>query len=316
MSRRDLTQPPSLAAERLSLTYGGTAIVEGLDFAVPDRAFTALVGPNGSGKSTILRALAGLLAPRNGTVLLDGRSIAHRPARETARRIGILSQGPAAPEGLTVLDLVRQGRYPHRSLFGRWSSADEDACAQALQMTGTEALRDRLLDSLSGGQRQRAWIAMALAQETDILLLDEPTTFLDLAHQIELMDLIASLVDERGTTVVAVLHDLNQAARYAGHMVLLKAGRIVAAGEPQHVMTARTIEHVFDVAASIVPDPVSGTPMCVPSAKGRWAARKRIDTLLRNGNEAGHSRQLRLPPQSTSEPNPDAESDNKPAADE
>ncbi|HEV2510786.1 ABC transporter ATP-binding protein [Bosea sp. (in: a-proteobacteria)] len=283
MSRLDLTQPPSLAAERLSLSYGGTTIVAGLDLAVPERAFTALLGPNGSGKSTVLRALAGLLAPKSGAVLLDGRSIADRPAKETARRIGILSQGPAAPEGLTVLDLIRQGRYPHRSLFGRWSQADEDACAQALRLTGTGALCDRPLDSLSGGQRQRAWIAMALAQETDILLLDEPTTFLDLTHQIELMDLIASLVDERGTTVVAVLHDLNQAARYADHMVFLKAGKIAATGEPGQVITAQVVEQVFGVATSIVPDPVTGTPMCIPRAKGRRAGRLRGDT---EGNRA------------------------------
>ena len=275
MSRPDLTlPPPSLAAERVSLTYGGTTIVAGLDLAVPERAFTALLGPNGSGKSTVLRALAGLLAPQKGAILLDGRSIAERPVKETARRIGILPQGPAAPEGLTVLDFVRQGRYPHRSLFGRWSRADEDACAQALRLTSLDALRDRPLDSLSGGQRQRAWIAMALAQETGILLLDEPTTFLDLAHQIELMELIASLVEERGTTVVAVLHDLNQAARYADHMVFLKAGEIAAAGEPDRVVTAQLVEQVFGVAASIVPDPVTGTPMCIPSAKGHRSRRR------------------------------------------
>ncbi|MGE7470296.1 ABC transporter ATP-binding protein [Bosea sp. NPDC003192] len=283
MSRPDPTQPPSLAAERVSLTYGGTTIVERLDLTVPERAFTALLGPNGSGKSTVLRALAGLLAPKHGTVLLDGRSIAERPAKETARRIGILSQGPAAPEGLTVLDLVRQGRYPHRSLFGSWSQADEDACSEALRLSDLNLLRDRPLDSLSGGQRQRAWIAMALAQETDILLLDEPTTFLDLAHQIELMELIASLVDERGTTVVAVLHDLNQAARYADHMVFLKAGKIVTAGEPGQVITAQVVEQVFGLAASIVPDPVTGTPMCIPWAKGRRAGRRRGDA---EGNRA------------------------------
>lgn len=273
MSRPDLTSLPSLAAEGVSLTYGGMAIVEGLELAVLERAFTTLLGPNGSGKSTILRALAGLLAPKSGTVLLDGRSIGERPAKETAQRIGILSQGPSTPEGLTVLDLVRQGRYPHRSLFGRWSQSDEDACEQALRLTSMDALRCRLLDSLSGGQRQRAWIAMALAQETDILLLDEPTTFLDFAHQIELMDLIASLVDERGTTVVAVLHDLNQAARYADHVVFLKAGKIAAAGAPEQVITAQVVEQVFGVAASIVPDPVTGTPMCVPWAKGRRTGR-------------------------------------------
>lgn len=271
MSRPDSNDPAALAAEGLSLAYGRVGIVDSLDLVIPGRAFTALVGPNGSGKSTILRALAGLLAPRGGTILLDGHSIARLPAKEMARRVGVLTQGPAAPEGLTALDLVRQGRYPHRSLFGRWSKADEDACAEALRLTDLGALRDRPIDSLSGGQRQRVWIAMALAQETDILLLDEPTNFLDLAHQIEVMELIAALVGERGKTVVAVLHDLNQAARYADHMVFLKAGRIAAAGRPDEVMTVEAIGEVFGVAASILPDPVTATPMCIPLTKGRRA---------------------------------------------
>lgn len=286
MSRPDSSDRAALVAERLSLAYGRVGIVENLDLAIPDRAFTALVGPNGSGKSTLLRALAGLLAPRDGAILLDGRSIARLPAKEMARRVGMLSQGPGAPDGLTVLDLVRQGRYPHRSLFGRWSQADEDACAQALSLTGMGALCDRPLDSLSGGQRQRAWIAMTLTQETDIVLLDEPTTFLDLAHQIEVMELIAALVGERGKTVVAVLHDLNQAARYADHMVLLKVGRIAAAGRPDEVMTVEAIDEVFGVAASILSDPVTGTPMCIPLVKERRAARRRGAALLREGNES------------------------------
>jgi len=263
-----------LVAEDVSLAYGRTVVVEDLDLAVPAQAFTALIGPNGSGKSTILRTLAGLLVPKKGSILLDGSPISRLSAKETARRIGVLSQGPLAPEGLTVLDLVRQGRYPHRSLFGRWSVEDDAACEAALTLTGMGELADRPLDSLSGGQRQRAWIAMTLAQETSILLLDEPTTFLDLAHQIEVMDLIADLVATRGKTVVAVLHDLNQAARYADHMVMLKDGTIAAVGRPETVMTAATIQTVFGVAAVIMADPVAGTPMCVPigssdRAKGR-----------------------------------------------
>ncbi|SEF53371.1 ABC transporter ATP-binding protein [Bosea lathyri] len=314
MSRPDSNDRATLAAERLSLAYGRVSIVDSLDLIVPDRAFTALVGPNGSGKSTILRALAGLLAPRDGTILLDGRSIARLPAKEMARRVGVLSQGPGAPEGLTVLDLVRQGRYPHRSLFGRWSQADEDACARALWLTGMDALCERPLDSLSGGQRQRAWITMALAQETDILLLDEPTTFLDLAHQIEVMELIAALVGDRGKTVVAVLHDLNQAARYADHMVLLKAGRVAAAGRPDEVMTVESIDEVFGVTACIMSDPVTGTPMCIPLTRGRPATHSRGDALLREGNESGHSRSLRLQPQSCLGRNPDGKTEVKPAA--
>ncbi|ODN72155.1 ABC transporter ATP-binding protein [Methylobrevis pamukkalensis] len=257
----------TLAADGVSIGYGRSTIVGDLALAVPRGRFTVLVGPNGSGKSTILRTLAGLMSPRAGTVLLDGNAIASLPSRELARRIGVLSQGPRPPEGLTVEDLVQQGRYPHRSLFGRWSEADETACAEALRLTGTDSLRDRPLDSLSGGQRQRAWIAMTLAQQTDVLLLDEPTTFLDLAHQLEVLDLVADLVAERGKTAVAVLHDLNQAARYADHMVLLKAGRVVAEGPPAEVITAAAVADVFGVASSIVADPETGTPMCVPVAR-------------------------------------------------
>lgn len=275
MSRTDTNQ--GLAARGVAIAYGRSLIVEGLDLAIAPGAFTALIGPNGSGKSTILRALAGLLAPKAGTIHLDGRAVSELSTREIARRVGVLAQGPVAPEGLTVLDLVRQGRYPHRTLFGRWSERDDDACAEALALTGMDALAARPLENLSGGQRQRAWIAMTLAQETDILLLDEPTTFLDLAHQIEVMHLIADLVATRGKTIVAVLHDLNQAARHADHMVMLKGGKIAAAGPPGVVMTAEIVEHVFGVAATIITDPVAGTPMCIPAARA---------SLLQIGHEA------------------------------
>ena len=231
-------------------------------------AFTALVGPNGSGKSTILRALAGLLprATRHGPAR---RPVDRQPVRPRRSRgaSACLSQGPIAPEGLTVRDLVQQGRYPHRTLFGRWSDDDEAACEEALSLTGMAALGDRRLDSLSGGQRQRAWIAMALAQKTGILLLDEPTTFLDLAHQIEILDLIADLVRTRRTTVVAVLHDLNQAARYADQIVLLKRAAIVADGLPRSVLTVEAIADVFGVDCHIIEDPVSGKPLCIPIGK-------------------------------------------------
>lgn len=265
MSRTDASL--GLAAEGVAIAYGRSLIVEGLDLAIAPGTFTALVGPNGSGKSTILRALAGLLAPKAGTIRLDGRSLSGLSAREMALRIGVLAQGPAAPEGLSVLDLVRQGRYPHRSLFGRWSEADDRACAEALALTGMNDLAARPLESLSGGQRQRAWIAMTLAQQTDILLLDEPTTFLDLAHQIELMHLIADLVAARGKTVVAVLHDLNQAARYATNIVMLNSGKIAAAGHPSEVMTAEAVSQVFGLAVTIITDPVAETPMCIPAAR-------------------------------------------------
>lgn len=263
-----MSQPetlPDLSAAGVSIGYGRTTIVEGLDLTIPHGRFTALVGPNGSGKSTILRALAGLMSLQSGSVILDGRSIAALPARAIARQVGVLAQGPRSPEGLTVWDLVQQGRYPHRSMFGGWSAGDEAACDEALQLTGMDGLRHRPVDSLSGGQKQRAWIAMTLAQQTPILLLDEPTTFLDLAHQIEVMDLITELVRQRNKTVVAVLHDLNQAARYADLMVFLKAGSIAATGEPASVMTAPVIADVFGIQSSITADPLSGTPMCIPA---------------------------------------------------
>lgn len=257
--------PVGLAAQRVSIAYDQTLVVSDLDLAVPVGRFTALIGPNGSGKSTILRALAGLMGVNGGTVTLDGKAIATLPARELAKKAGVLLQGPVAPDGLTVLDLVRLGRYPHRSLFARWSEEDEEACEEALQLTAMDALRHRELDKLSGGQRQRAWIAMTLAQRSEILLLDEPTTFLDLAHQIEVMELITMLVRERGKTVVAVLHELNHAARHADHMVLLRAGSIISAGPPADVMTVSSIQNVFGVQSIIISDPLTGKPHCIPA---------------------------------------------------
>lgn len=243
-----------LRLDTLSLGYGSRMIVEGLDLKVPPRAFTVLLGRNGSGKSTVLRACAGLLKPRAGSVLLDGKPLARFTARESARRITILPQGPVAPEGLTVSDLVRQGRYPHRGLFSRWSRADEEACREALALTGMADLREQPLEDLSGGQRQRAWIAMSLAQQTDILLLDEPTTFLDLAHQAEIMSLITTLVKSRRKTIVAVLHDVNQAARHADHIVMFKAGRLVQQGPPHATITREHVRLVFDIDPEIVHD--------------------------------------------------------------
>ncbi|NBB48512.1 ATP-binding cassette domain-containing protein [Rhizobium sp. CRIBSB] len=254
MSLRDKETISGLSVEGLALGYGKTVIVEGLDLAIPQHAFTVFLGRNGSGKSTVLRACAGLLRPKSGKVLLDGRPLTHFSARESARRIAILPQGPAAPEGLTVYDLVRQGRYPHRGLFARWSQADEDACNEALHLTDMIDLRERPLENLSGGQRQRAWIAMSLAQQTDILLLDEPTTFLDLAHQSEVMSLIVHLVKSRCKTVVAVLHDVNQATRYADHIVTFKAGRLVEQGPPAQIMNRDLVRRVFDIDPDIIHD--------------------------------------------------------------
>lgn len=264
MSVDDRKTPAKFMGQRVSIAYGQHRIVEYLDLIVPQRRFTALIGPNGSGKSTILRTFAGLMAPAEGTILLDGHSIDTLSTKEMAKRVGVLLQGPVAPEGLTVRDLVQQGRYPHRSLLGRWSEQDQDACEEALMLTGMTTLAETALDSLSGGQRQRAWIAMTLAQQGEVLLLDEPTTYLDLAHQIELMNLITVLVREHGKTVVAVLHDINQAARYAEHVVVLKDGKITAAGSPDEVISAEAIADVFGVKSVIIRDPVAGTPLCVP----------------------------------------------------
>lgn len=266
MAEREAKTKAGLVAQDVLISYDRTPVVEDLDLTVPVGCFTALIGPNGSGKSTILRALGGLMGVAAGSVTLDGRAITSLPTKELAKRLGILSQGPIAPEGLNVQDLVRLGRYPHRSLFARWSQEDDEACEEALQLTDMDGMRHRRLDNLSGGQRQRAWIAMTLAQRSEILLLDEPTTFLDLAHQLEVMELITMLVRERGKTVIAVLHELNHAARHADHMVLLKTGAVVCTGTPAEVMTAHRIEEVFGVKSIIINDPLAGTPHCIPAS--------------------------------------------------
>jgi iron complex transport system ATP-binding protein len=262
-----VTESHSLAAEQLTLAYGDRTIVEQLDLAIPPGRITAIVGANGCGKSTLLRALARLVSPREGQVVLDGRALHGRPTKEVARTLGLLPQNPVAPEGIAVADLVGRGRHPHQKLLARWSAHDYDVVARALAATGIEDLADRSVDELSGGQRQRAWIAMALAQETDILLLDEPTTFLDVAHQVEVLDLLTDLNREHGTTIVMVLHDMNLAARYADHLFALRSGRIVAAGAPGEVMTGDLIREVFDLDALVVPDPVSGSPMVLPRGR-------------------------------------------------
>ncbi|HEX2074390.1 MAG TPA: ABC transporter ATP-binding protein [Geodermatophilus sp.] len=256
--------PVRLAAESVRLAYGENVVVDSLDLELTDGSFTAIVGPNGCGKSTLLRALGRLLRPTSGRVLLDGRAIARTPTREVARVLGLLPQSPIAPEGLTVADLVARGRHPHQSWLRQWSRGDEAAVAEALAWTDMTELADRPVDALSGGQRQRAWISMALAQGTDLLLLDEPTTYLDLSHQIDVLELVARLHAERGRTVVVVLHDLNLAARYARRLVAMKDGVLVASGAPSEVLTERLLADVFDLEARVVPDPVAGTPMVVP----------------------------------------------------
>ncbi|MDX3451768.1 ABC transporter ATP-binding protein [Streptomyces sp. ME02-8801-2C] len=263
---------PDLRAKGLRLSYDNRVVVDGLDLAVPPGRITAIVGANACGKSTLLRALARLLAPREGAVHLDGRALQSIPTRELAQRLGILPQSPVAPEGLTVLDLVNRGRSPHQTWWRQWSKADEEAVHEALAATNMTDLADRAVDELSGGQRQRAWIAMAVAQGTPVLLLDEPTTYLDLAHQIDVLDLITDLNRRENRTVVMVLHDLNQACRYADHVVAMKSGRIVAEGPPSEVITAETVEDVFDLTCRITPDPVSATPMVIPLGRHHQTA--------------------------------------------
>ena len=254
----------SLRVERLRVAYDDRVVIDGLDLDVPPGRITAIVGANACGKSTLLRALARLLTPRAGAVYLDGRSIHELPTRQVAQRLGILPQSPIAPEGMTVSDLVSRGRAPHQTWWRQWSTSDEGAVRDALVATEMTELADRRVDELSGGQRQRAWIAMAVAQGTPVLLLDEPTTYLDLAHQIDVLDLVVDLNRDEGRTVVMVLHDLPQACRYADHVIAMKAGRIVASGPPADVITEDLVETVFDVRCQITPDPVSGTPMVIP----------------------------------------------------
>ncbi len=254
-----------LCAERVSFGYHGEeAIVSGLDLRIPPGRITSIVGPNGCGKSTLLRGLARLLAPRAGAVLLDGQSIHHQRTKDVARKIGLLPQAPVVPDGLTVEDLVARGRYPHQSLWNQWSRADEIAVERALKATQAIELRDRPVAELSGGQRQRVWIALALAQETPILLLDEPTTSLDIAHQLDILDLLARLNRTEGRTIVAVLHDINLAGRYAHHIIAMREGRAVSQGPPAEVITEQTMRAVFGIGCVVIADPVSGTPLCVP----------------------------------------------------
>ncbi|MGW3581899.1 ABC transporter ATP-binding protein [Streptomyces rubiginosohelvolus] len=258
------TAEPDLRAEGLHLGYDDRAVVSGLDLAVPPGRITAIVGANACGKSTLLRALARLLAPRDGAVSLDGRALHSIPTRELAQQLGILPQSPVAPDGLTVIDLVNRGRSPHQTWWRQWTKADEQAVHDALAATGTTDLADRAVDELSGGQRQRAWIAMAVAQGTPVLLLDEPTTYLDLAHQIDVLDLVVDLNRREGRTIVMVLHDLNQACRYADHVIAMKKGAIVAEGAPADVITAEKVEDVFGLRCQVTTDPVSRTPLVIP----------------------------------------------------
>lgn len=260
-----------LRGSAMTLAYERRTISRELTVDVPDRSFTVVIGPNACGKSTLLRALSRLLRPSTGAVLLDGADIHRRPAREVAKTLGLLPQSSVAPDSIGVAELVSRGRYPHQGLLRQWSREDEAVVAESMAATGVADLADRPVAELSGGQRQRVWLAMALAQQTPLLLLDEPTTYLDIAHQIEILDLCARLHEEEGRTLVAVLHDLNQAARYATHLIAMRDGQVVATGPPRTVVTAALVEEVFGLPCRIIDDPETGTPLVVPAARHRTA---------------------------------------------
>lgn len=260
-------QAAALACRDVVSGYGPDPVVRGVDFTALPGCVTALIGPNGCGKSTLLRTLARVIAPRAGRVLLDGEDIGAMPTRAVARRLALLPQGPVAPEGLTVRELVAQGRFPHQTLLRQWSAEDSVAVARALERTDLAHLADRPVDSLSGGQRQRAWIAMVLAQETGVLLLDEPTTFLDLKVQVDILSLLARIARDEGSSIVVVLHEINMAAAFADHIAMMAEGRILAEGPPGAVVTRANLARVFGLDAEVLPAP-GGYPVCIPARPG------------------------------------------------
>jgi ABC-type cobalamin/Fe3+-siderophores transport system ATPase subunit len=253
-----------LEAKEVELAYDDKVIASNLTLAIPDGKVSVLIGPNGCGKSTALRALSRLLRPKAGTVVLDGRSIRDLSTKEVARSLAILPQILLTPESISVEDLVWFGRHPHRSSLRLQTSADRDTVEWAMRVTGVDVLRDQHVDQLSGGQRQRVWIALCLAQGTDLILLDEPTTYLDVAYQLEVLDLLSDLNRDQGKTVAMVLHDFNMAAEYADHIFVMHSGRLITQGTPEEVLTSKTIQDVFGVEAKVVPHPASGKPMCIP----------------------------------------------------
>ena len=257
-------QSHSLQARGLVAGYDGRMILDRISLQIPSNRISVIIGANACGKSTLLKTLARLIKPASGEVLLDGKPIDAIPSKKLARVIGLLPQSPIVPEGITVADLVGRGRYPHQPFFGLWSKKDEEAVAEAMEIMNIVELADRHVDELSGGQRQRVWIAMALAQQTDILFLDEPTTYLDITHQIEILDLLTDLNRKYGKTIVMVLHDINLSARYADYLFAMRQGRLVAEGRPSEVITSRLIKEVFGLDSAVVSDPVSGSPSVVP----------------------------------------------------
>ncbi|MGD6848697.1 ABC transporter ATP-binding protein [Rossellomorea aquimaris] len=258
-----------LQTKDLTLSYGERTIIDELNIDIPKGEISVFIGGNGCGKSTLLRSIARLLKPKQGSVLLDGEAISRLSTKEVARKMAILPQSPTAPEGLTVLQLVKQGRYPHQTWLKQWSHKDEEIVQDALKATKMEELQHRKVDELSGGQRQRAWIALTLAQDTDIILLDEPTTYLDMTHQIEILDLLFELNEKEQRTIVMVLHDLNLACRYAHNIVAIRDKQIYAQGKPEDVISCELVKNVFDMDCQVSRDPLFGTPLCIPFGKGR-----------------------------------------------
>ncbi|MBV2363832.1 ABC transporter ATP-binding protein [Streptomonospora nanhaiensis] len=269
-----MSEPSRLWGENLTLAYDQSVISRDLGISIPDNSFTVIVGPNACGKSTLLRALSRMLKPSQGAVHLDGRLISSYPSKEVARRLGLLPQSSIAPDGITVADLVARGRYPHQRFLKQWSRSDEQVITEAMDATGVTDLAGRMVDELSGGQRQRVWLAMVLAQQTPLLLLDEPTTYLDIAHQMDVLDLCAELHHERSYTLVAVLHDLNHACRYATHLIVMKEGQVAAEGDPAEIVTEQLVEEVFGLPVRVIPDPETGTPLIVPADRGGRIARR------------------------------------------
>jgi iron complex transport system ATP-binding protein len=272
--RGDDTEMTAIETTNLSLSYGESLIIKELNLKIPKGEITVFLGGNGCGKSTLLRAIARLLKPKSGSVLLEGNAITKLATKDVAKKMALLPQSPSAPEGLTVLQLVKQGRYPHQSWLKQWSEHDEEKVNAALRATRLENLKERAVDSLSGGQRQRAWIAMTLAQDTDIILLDEPTTYLDMTHQIEILDLLFELNENEKRTIVMVLHDLNLACRYAHNVVAIKNQQIYAQGKPEYVINCRLVKDVFGMECKVTRDPLFGTPLCIPYGKGRYVKEK------------------------------------------
>ncbi|HHW68018.1 MAG: iron-siderophore transport system ATP-binding protein [Epulopiscium sp.] len=257
----------SLKAHHIVAGYDKKIIIDGIDVRIPDNKISVIIGANACGKSTLLKTLARLIKPSSGEILLDGKRISEIPPKQLAQSLGLLPQSPIVPEGITVADLVARGRFPYQSFLKGLSAKDYEAVEEALEIMGITDLANRCVDELSGGQRQRVWIAMALAQQTDILLLDEPTTYLDITYQVEILDLLTDLNRKRGTTIVMVLHDINLSARYADYIFALRKGRLIAQGAPSEIITEELIKQVFNLDCTVIKDPVSGSPFVVP--KGR-----------------------------------------------